>query len=181
MTPTDSLQTLVPSSGDPVADRSRRMPTPANRIRKGVLRRRRRALADLGGTVAARGPLGFVRPGFNNLGPSAPFVFRFARHFEHCVIAYACDGPGLREAREVDGVPVPDDLVGRIFVVGEPDWCILSFEAASNLFLEQLLTTARAGLPGLSGDALLRCRATFLGHSQGALEGLPAGRAVNFY
>lgn len=122
--------------------------------------------------MAPDAELGIVRPGFNNFGPSAAFVFAFARRHERTILAYACEGAGPRVCAEIDGTPVPGDLRGRIVAVGAPNWCILSFEAASDLFLRQLLSLAHAGLPFSDARKLLTSRARFLGHSQGALEGL---------
>ena len=174
MTPHDRLRDLVGSLPAPPLGGGalHRLRTPATRVREGLLRRRRRALPDLTTAVGRRRRLGWIRPGFNNLGPSAAFVFRFARHHDVCVVAYACDGAPPRRLESVDGVPVPADLVGRVFAVGSPDWCVLSFEAASDLFLRQLLALADGGLSDLDPEVVLGSEATFLGHSQGALEGL---------
>ena len=171
--PLSHLQDLVAQLPAPDLGRQGHLRSPISRVREGLVRRRRRKAANgLPDRLEPDAELGIVRPGFNNFGPSAAFVFAFARRHERTVLAYACAGAGPRVCAEVDGVPVPGDLRGRIVAVGAPDWCILSFEAASDLFLRQLLALAHAGLPFVDSRRLLTSRARFLGHSQGALEGL---------
>jgi hypothetical protein len=118
------------------------------------------------------GGLTIVRPGLGNLRPSAAQVFRAAQHSDKLVVAYP--NPyhprrnALRPAAEIDGVPVPPELEGKIFVIGSPDHHLISYRQSSDVFLEQLEAMHKSRK--LLGVDVLESGATVLAHSQGCLD-----------
>lgn len=124
------------------------------------------------GEPASLGALTIMRPGLGNIGFSAAQVFRAAQHSERLVVAYTYQGTGeertLRPATEIDGVPVPPELRGKVFVIGSPRHNFISYRQSSDVFLEQLEAMRKS--KGLLGVDPLKAQATVIGHSQGGLD-----------
>jgi hypothetical protein len=127
---------------------------------------------DPAGQPAKIGDLTIMRPGLGNIGFSAAQVFRTAQYSGKVVVAYTGRGEGsertLRPAKEIEGVPVPKELQGKVFVIGEPEHNLISYQQSSDVFLEQLeamhQAKAKLGVDPLEGHA------TVIGHSQGGLD-----------
>lgn len=124
------------------------------------------------GAPASLGALTILRPGLGNIGFSAAQVFRTAQHSDRVVLAYTYQGTGeertLRPATEIDGVPVPPELRGKVFVIGSPKHNFISYRQSSDVFLEQL-EAMRKGKALLGVDPM-KAGATVIGHSQGGLD-----------
>lgn len=118
------------------------------------------------------GELTIVRTGIGNCIPSPAQIFRMAQHSGKLVVSYANPHPPekakLRPLAEVGGVPVPASLRGKLFAVGSPDRATITFEQASDVFLEQIEEMHQdARLLGLD---VLSSGATVVAHSQGPLD-----------
>ncbi|MGC4116307.1 MAG: hypothetical protein QM765_17380 [Myxococcales bacterium] len=126
-----------------------------------------------GGAKDPFGKLTIMRPGLGNIGFSPASVFRAAQYSDKLVVAYTGLGSGaqrtLRPATEIEGVPVPPSLKGKIFVIGDPDHNLINYLQSSDVLLEQLEAMRKAG-PRYGIDPL-HSKATFVGHSQGGLDG----------
>src|SRR6185295_19084252 len=95
------------------------------------------------GKPLSHGKLAIYRVGGFNVAPSAAFIFRMARYSEKTVISYNPNDPRkldtLRPVTEVDGVPVPPDLRGKIFAIGAPgEPSLHTYEQFSDNFVEHL-------------------------------------------
>jgi hypothetical protein len=118
------------------------------------------------------GKLAILKPGGSNFAPSAAFVFRTAQYAERTVIAYQnASDPAqnhLRAVDEVDGVPVPAALRGKIFAIGSPDPAIIGIEQASDNFVDQFGEMERE--KATLGVDPLAAGATVIGHSEGCAD-----------
>ncbi len=114
------------------------------------------------------GPLTIYRPGLGNTAPGPAQIARLAQYTDKLVIAFANPGKGaeqkLRPVTEVDGVALPPELLGKVFAIGSPDNIAISWEQASDLFVDQLETLRRAGID------LEETPATIWAHSQGGMD-----------
>jgi hypothetical protein len=130
---------------------------------------------------APLGPLTIFRPGLGNTAPGPAQIARLAQYTDKLVIAYANPGDAaeqrLRAATEVDGVPLPPELRGKVFIIGSPKNLMISFEQGSDLFLEQLEKMRRS--PLLDGIDLAKSKATVVAHSQGGLDSLLTRRRLD--
>jgi hypothetical protein len=136
-----------------------------------------KALADpLAAPRGILGPLTIFRPGLGNTAPGPAQIARLAQYTDKLVIAYANPGSGdeakLRPITEVDGVQLPPELQGKIWAIGSPTNLMISFEQASDLFLQQLESMRVQGLD------LRDARATVVAHSQGGLDALLTRRRL---
>lgn len=126
------------------------------------------------------GPVTFYRPGLGNTSPSAAFIARLAQYTDKLVLAYANPGEAsearLRMITQVDGTKLPESLEGRVFAIGSSKNLMISFDQASDLFLEQLEQMKRSQL--LGSVELTRSRATVIAHGAGALDVLLARRRL---
>lgn len=126
-----------------------------------------------GGEKKPFGKLTLMRPGLGNIGFSPASVFRAAQYSDKLVVAYTGRGTGaqrtLRPATEIEGVPVPPSLKGKIFVIGDPDHNLINYLQSSDVLLEQMEAMRQSGAQ--YGIDPLRSKATLIGHSQGGLDG----------
>ncbi len=120
------------------------------------------------------------RPGLGNAHASPAFLFRLAAHAERLVIAHANGQAGEdlrpRPATELDGVPVPPALRGRVFVSGAPERRAIPWGQASDLFERQL--RALDGSEALDGAALDGARLAVVAHGQGGLDAAETRRRL---
>ncbi len=125
------------------------------------------------GNPKQMGKLAILRPGLGNIGPSAAIAFRTAQYAERVVIAYTnMTDPATAQLRAVDnydGVAVPSELKGKIFVIGSPRHNVITFEQSSDVLLEQLEQMRQQ--KQLLGCDPFSSRATLIGHSQGGMDG----------
>jgi hypothetical protein len=110
-------------------------------------------------------------PGLGNWGPSAATVFRLARYAQRVVMAYqATANPklnSLRVATQIDGVPVPESLRGRVLAIGDgSNRALVTPQQGSDLMLEYLSLMQRN--QSLLGFDPITSNATFIGHSEGS-------------
>lgn len=128
--------------------------------------------APLDGPVNAFGPLTIYRPGLGNTAPGPAQIARMAMYTDKLIIAYANPGKGedakLRPVTEIDGVPLPPELIGKVFAIGSPKNLMISWEQASDAFLEQLESMKNSKY--LQGIDLMNAKATVLAHSQGGRD-----------
>lgn len=126
-------------------------------------------------TTARLGDVTIVANGLLNLEAPAATLFRLARYTNGPVIV-ANHNPTngnalkLRPLVEIEGVPVPEALEGRLFVIGDEAPHITPWTEAADLLVQQLDVLAEA-LPGLEQQ-----KVAVLGYSQGALSALVARR-----
>src|SRR5262249_10160785 len=83
------------------------------------------------GKPLSLGDLVILRAGGNNFAPSAAQIFRAARHAGKTVVSYSNPTdpsknilrppPEVNGVPTIEGVPVPEDLRGKIFIIGDPD------------------------------------------------------------
>lgn len=133
----------------------------------------RDAMTEPLATSAKLGDVTIVANGLLNLEAPAATLFRLARYTNGpLVIASSNPTNGnalkLRALDEVEGVEVPDELRGRIFVIGDQAPHITPWTVAGELLVQQLDVLAQE-LPGLEGK-----KVSVLGYSQGALSALAA-------
>jgi hypothetical protein len=124
------------------------------------------------------GPAAVFRPGLGNTHASPAFLFRMAQYTGKLLIAYPNAAPGAdlapKPATEIDGVPVPPELRGKIFVSGDPANRMIPWDAASDLFERQL--EAASGSDFLGGKPVDAAKLTVVAHSQGGLDAASARR-----
>lgn len=120
------------------------------------------------------------RGGIANTHASPAFLFRLARYTDRLLIAYpnAKEGQDLtpRPATEIDGIPVPPELRGKIFVSGDPSPRMIAWPEASDLFLKQL--EAADGSEFLKGGGIDGAGLTVLGYSQGGIDAAETRRRL---
>lgn len=120
-----------------------------------------------------------------NMLPSAAMVFRAAQHSGAVVLAAANsngpDGQKLRPLTEIRGVPVPPELKGKIWGIGNFEPTFMTWPQGSDLLLEQLqavstqFASMQAQNPALAGKASLEAsQTTLVGFSSGALSAASA-------
>jgi hypothetical protein len=118
------------------------------------------------------GDLTIMRPGLGNIGFSPAQVFRTAQYSGKVVVAYTGLGTGaqrtLRPAKEIEGVPVPKSLQGKVFVIGNPEHNLINYLQSSDVLLEQMQAIHEA--KSVLGTDVLTSQATIIGHSQGGLD-----------
>lgn len=118
------------------------------------------------------GKVTIFRSGIGNCVASPAQLFRIAQHTGTLIISYNNPHPAtkarLRRPREIGGVGVPRSLRGKIVVIGSSAKAMLTFEQASDTFLEQLEALRRAR--DVLGFDVLASRATVIGHSQAPLD-----------
>ncbi|MDX2009294.1 MAG: hypothetical protein SFW67_03840 [Myxococcaceae bacterium] len=123
--------------------------------------------------------------GWFNFATSAPAVFRLARHSGAVVIAssnpHGPEGYRLRALTHVDGVPVPPELKGTIWAIGDLSPNLMSWPQASDLLIEHLEVVdrefgrLRAAAPALAKVPSFRDGKTVVfGHSQGGPAAMAA-------
>ena len=117
------------------------------------------------------GKLSIFMPGLGGWGPSAAFVFRMAKYSDRVVLAYQGTSQAslntVRVATQIDGVPVPKELRGRILTLGDgANRAILSPEQASDLLIEYFALLQRN--QQILGFDPLTAGATVFGHSEGS-------------
>lgn len=126
------------------------------------------------------GPATVFRPGLGNTHASPAFIFRMARYTDRLLIAYPNAKPGQdlrpKPATEIDGVPVPPELRGKIFVSGDPANRMLSWETASALFEKQLAAADDSAF--LNGGDVEGAKLTVIAHSQGGLDAANTRRSL---
>jgi hypothetical protein len=119
------------------------------------------------------GPLALYRAGGGNVAPSAAAVIELARHHDKTVICYSNPGDPrsnkLREVTHVDGVPLPPELRGKVYAIGDPEnRNFYHWAQGSDHFIEQLQEIHRNR--ALLGVDVLESRATVVGHSEGCSD-----------
>lgn len=127
------------------------------------------------------GPATVFRPGLGNTHASPAFVFRMARYTDKLLIAYPNAKPGEnltpRPATEIDGIPVPAELRGKIFVSGDPTNRMVPWDVASKLFEKQLEAAGHSDF--LGGAPVENAKLTVVAHSQGGLDTADTRRHLN--
>ncbi|MBX7096799.1 MAG: hypothetical protein K1X89_03720 [Myxococcaceae bacterium] len=137
------------------------------------------AVRGRSGAWASLGDVTVLVNGTFNLGPSAAFLFRAAQHTRGAVIVAGSntsgpDGHRLRPLTEVEGVPVPPELRGKLWAIGNLAPESLTWPQASDVLVEQLedlsqqFGALRAGAPGLKNKTLRSAETTVVGFSAGA-------------
>ncbi len=138
---------------------------------------------------ASLGDLSVMVNGTFNMQPSAALVFRAAQHSGAVVLASSnpigADGYRLRELTEVRGVPVPPELKGKIWGVGNMDPTFITWPQASDLLVEHLevISTRFAAMkqanPELASLPSMRdAKTTVIGYSAGALSVVTARKRL---
>jgi hypothetical protein len=126
------------------------------------------------------GPATVFRPGLGNTHASPAFIFRMAQYTDRLLLAYPNAKPGEdlapRPATEIDGVPVPPELRGKIFVSGDPANRMIPWDTASQLFERQL--AAASGSSFLGGAPIDGAKVTVIAHSQGGLDAAETRRRL---
>lgn len=124
------------------------------------------------------GPATVFRPGLGNTHASPAFIFRMAQYTGKLLLAYPNAQPGQdlkpRPATEIDGIPVPPELRGKIFVSGDPENRMIPWDESSALFERQL--EAASGSDFLGGKPVDGAKLTVVAHSQGGLDAADARR-----
>jgi hypothetical protein len=129
---------------------------------------------DAGGrTPALSQQLVVFRPGLGNVQASPAQIFRAAQYTPgKLVIAYSNrTDPSQNVPRpvdEIDGVPVPPELRGRIFAIGSAQNNIVSWKQSSDNLVETFADLARHA--EVLGFDALSSEATLIGHSQGGID-----------
>ncbi len=119
----------------------------------------------------ALGRLTVFVAGLFNRSPAPGVVFRVARHTDRVLITHANHSDpsqnAIRVVTELEGIPVPEEMAGRILEVGSREPTLRSWLHVADLLVEQLeLLRQREDLLGFS---LLEADATLISHSQGGL------------
>jgi hypothetical protein len=114
------------------------------------------------------------RPGLANMSPSASSLFRMAQYTDKLVLAYTCtdndDASRLRPLTEYRGVPVPQELRGKLFAIGTPDHRYQDERRGAGVLISQLAELARDGASFQLDTSNLNA----IAHSQGNKEVLLA-------
>ncbi len=113
------------------------------------------------------------RPGLGNVPPSASALFLLARHADKVVLAYSNDAGADKALRPLThhlGVPVPEELRGKLFAVGSEERIVQRHEAGAGVLIRQL-EELRARGPALGIDT---DQVTMFGHSAGNLDTVQA-------
>jgi len=110
------------------------------------------------------------RPGLGNVPPSPASLFRLAQHTDRLVLMYTLDDGSaasqLRPLETYNGSPVPPELEGKLFAVGQATRVLQTTRAGAGVLIEQLERVRVGGARfGLSLDG-----ATAIAHSQGNIE-----------
>ncbi len=128
--------------------------------------------------------------GMLNLEPTAPMMFRLARHTAGPVILASsnpdgADGYRLRELTEIWGVPVPPELKGKLWAIGDVSATMITWPQGSDLLIEHLgiidaqFAALKAANPKLAGvDSFRAAKTTVVGYSQGALSATAARKRL---
>jgi hypothetical protein len=117
------------------------------------------------------GKMAVFMPGLGGWGPGAAFVFRMAKYTDRVVLAYQgtskAAANGLRVAQKVAGVPVPEELKGRILMMGDGDnRAIVTPAQGADLMIEYFSLMVRK--KDLLGFDPLTSKSTVFGHSEGS-------------
>jgi hypothetical protein len=119
------------------------------------------------------GKLAVLVPGGGNHPPSAAVIFRAAQYSGRVVMAYQnLTDKKLNTLREVkvgelvEGVPLPRELAGKVFVFGSPEPGLADVEQAADALLAA--TAEMAAQKDLLGVDIMEVGATVIGHSEGA-------------
>jgi hypothetical protein len=127
------------------------------------------------------GPLTIVKPGGSNFTPSPAYLFRAAQYSGKLVLAYQnASDPSkntLRPVDEIQGVPVPDSLRGKIFAIGSEDPAVVSIEQASDNFVAELGQMEQQ--KDMLGVDPLSAHATVLSHSEGCADAVLTRRRLD--
>lgn len=88
------------------------------------------------------GDLAVVRPGLGNVGLGPAAVARLSAYADKVLVVHAHRGKPdqqvARPATELNGVPLPAELAGRVYEMGSPEPSLIGWDQASDLFVEQL-------------------------------------------
>ncbi len=129
--------------------------------------------------------------GMLNLEPTAAMMFKLSRHTDGPLVLASSnpDGPDgyrLRELTEVWGTPVPPELRGKLWAVGDLSATMMSWPQGSDLLLEHLAVlgrefgTLQQANPTLQKfDSFRDSKTTVVGYSQGALSAAAARKRLN--
>lgn len=120
------------------------------------------------GESASLGDVTVVVNGLLNLNTTPAMLFRLARYSREALVVASSnphgeDGFRLRPLTEVWGTPVPDDLKGKLWAIGDWSPNLIPWTDASDVLLAQL-EAMKSGFPELAASDV-----TVLGYSQGAL------------
>jgi hypothetical protein len=147
-------------------------------------------VTDASGAEKSFGDLTVLVNGSFNMMPSPAFVFRTAMHTEGAVVIASSNPAGpdahrLRELSNVQGVPVPAELRGKIWAIGNLEPSFMTWPQATDLLLEQLgdLNDAfgrlRAARPALANKPNLKAATlTLVGFSSGAMSAVAARKEL---
>lgn len=138
---------------------------------------------------ASLGDVSVMVNGTFNMQPSAALVFRAAQHSGAVVLASSnpigADGYRLRELTEVHGVPVPPELKGKIWGVGNMEPTFMTWPQASDLLVEHLdvisnqFASMKAANPELASlPSMKDAKTTVVGFSSGALSVVTARKRL---
>jgi hypothetical protein len=114
--------------------------------------------------------LTLFRPGLAKVAPSPAFLYELAKHSDRLVLMYHYDDQSelarLRPMTEYEGVPLPKELEGKLFVVGRPERVLQPVRADTAVFLQQYDQIRRAA----DVQGWDRAHVNIFSHSQGAAE-----------
>jgi hypothetical protein len=115
------------------------------------------------------------RTGLSNVPPSAANLFRLAQHCDKLVLMSSIDdgtcASRLRPLGEDEGLtylgaPIPQELRGKLFVMGRRDCVLQDYKAGASVLIRQLDTLRAQGAElGIDTDKI-----TMVAYSQGNIE-----------